>query len=635
VLRISRHRLGPRVYVLGARIHEWHLGLAILLALTVGSVFGRVHDSLPTGLAALAGFWLVAKDWRDLMPSKRDTAAWRLGLHIRPAPLRAIRRADPLPKLAALAAGLAGLVNLASAATPNIAWRHHLLLQIEPFETLRLSHAAAIPVSMLLLVTAPYLWRRRQGTLQLALVLLVALAVLDLVKGFDIEEAAASLGAAGLLWLGRRSFNVRHDPVTLRSALWRVPLLAGGSLLLCGVAVWLAAPHNASFGAIVRATADALLWQPGPLAFPDELGGLNEAVGVAGLLTLFACAWMLFRPLAAPRALPDPAVRRAAGELVRRYGADTLAYFKLRRDQHYLFGRDRRAFLGYRVENGVLLVSGDPVGPEDALSGLLQDLSVFAEVRGLRIAALNAGEHLRPLWEQLGLRALYLGDEAIVETGKFSLEGRPIRKVRQSVARLEKQGFAAELRRLEELDESELAELEAVSERWRRGALERGFTMSLDALRCDDHGDSVVVLARDSTGRIRGFLHFAPSYGRPAVSLSLMRRDRDTPNGLTEFLVARGLELLRERGVEEVSLNFSVFARQIHTPRGWLERVFGRLLLLADAFFQIERLHRFNAKFFPRWEPRYLMYERVLGLPRVGLAALWAEGQLPKLARRR
>ena len=55
-------------------------------------------------------------------------------------------------------------------------------------------------------------------------------------------------------------------------------------------------------------------------------------------------------------------MRRAARELINRHGADTLAYFKLRRDQHYLFSPDGRAFVGYRVEAGVLLVSGDPVG---------------------------------------------------------------------------------------------------------------------------------------------------------------------------------------------------------------------------------------------------------------------------------
>jgi len=630
MLRIDRHRLGPRVYVLGTRIHEWHLGVALLLGIAVGGLFDRVDDNLATGAAILAGLWLVAKDWRDLFPAHRDTAHWRLGLHVRVHPLRAVRRADPLPKLAAVTAGLAGLVNLASAVTPNIAWRNHLLLQVEPFETLKLSHAAAVPTSMLLLVTAPYLWRRRQSALRLALVLLLGLTVLDLTKGLDVEAAAGSAAAAVVLWLGRRSFCVRHDPDTLRAALRRVPLLAGGSLLLCGLAMSIAAPPDASLAAIVRATGDALLWQVGPFDFKDELGHLDEAIGFTGVLMLVWCAYLLFRPLAAPRVFPGVEVRAAARELVRRHGDDTLAYFKLRRDQHYLFSPDRRAFLGYRVEAGVLLVSSDPVGSDAALPSLLRKLSLFAEARGLRLAALGAGDRLRPLWEQLGLRAMYLGDEAVVETRSFSLEGRPIRKVRQSVTRLEKHGYVAELRQLAELADAELAELECVSRSWRQGEVERGFAMSLDELRREDHGDSLVVLGRDAGGRIRGFLHFAPSYGRPAVSLSLMRRERETPNGLMEFLVARGLELLRDRGIEEASLNFAAFARFIHAPHGLVERIVGRVLLIADALFQIERLHRFNAKFFPRWEPRYVMYERVLGLPRVGLAAMWAEGQLPK-----
>jgi lysyl-tRNA synthetase class 2 len=631
VLRIERHRLGPRVYVLGARVHEWHLGAGLLLALIVASLAHRVdRDGHVAAAALFGGVWLVAKDWRDLLPSRRDTAAWCLGLHTRPHPLRAVYRAAVLPKLAALAALLAGLVNLASAVTPNIEWRDHLLLEIAPLEALRVSHAVAVPASLLLFVTSPYLWRRRQGALRLALVVLVGLGVLDLLKGLDVEEAAASFAAAGLLWLGRGAFCVRHDPVTVRTALRRIPVIAAGGLLLCGLAVWLAAPWDTSLWSIVRQTYDSLLWQDGPIAFRDELGGVDEAVGATGLLLLLWCAYLVFRPLTAPRAFPGGETRHAARELVRRHGADTLAYFKLRHDQHYLFSPDRKAFLGYRVEAGVLLVSGDPVGPDEAIPGLLRELSAFAEARGLHIAALGVGERALPLWRQLGLGSLYLGDEAIVETASFSLEGRPIRKVRQSVTRLEKQGYRASLHELAELSHEDLAGLEDVSRRWRGGASERGFAMCLDALRRDDHGDSFVVLGRDANGRIRGFLHFAPSYGRAAVSLSLMRRDPDTPNGLTEFLVARGLEQLRERGIEEASLNFAAFARFIHDPNGPLQQLVGRGLLLADAFFQIERLYRFNAKFFPRWEPRYLLFARALGLPRVALAAMWAEGQLPK-----
>lgn len=633
LLRIERHRLGPRVYVLGARVHEWHLGVAILLGLVSAALLNHGGRGFGTLVLAASGVLLIAKDWRDLVPSKRDTAAWRLGLHAEPLPLRAVQRADPLPKLVALTAVLAGFVNLAAAVRPNIAWRDHLLLGVEPLEGLKLSHAAAVPTSLLLFVTAPYLWRRRQSAFRLALGLLGGLTALDLLKGLDVEAASGSIAAATVLWLGRGSFYVRHDPDTLRSALRRVPLLAGTVAFLCGIAVWLAAHADAGLTTIVRETGDAFLWQQGPLQFRDELAHLDEAIGVTGLFTLAWCAYLLFRPLAAPRSLPNADGRRTAGELVRSHGSDTLAYFKLRHDQHYLFSPDRRAFLGYRVEARVLLVSGDPVGPEDALPDLLRQLHGFATERGLRVAVLGSSERLLPLWQDLGLRSLYLGDEALVETARFSLEGRAIRKVRQSVTRLEKHGYRASLQRLSDLSDAELTELAEVSHGWREGRTERGFAMSLDELRREDHGDSVVVLGRDADGQIRGFLHFAPSYGRAAVSLSLMRRDHDTPNGLTEFLVARGVELLRARGVDEVSLNFAAFARFIHEPRGRAERLLGRVLLAADAVFQIERLYRFNAKFFPRWEPRYLMLERLSALPRVGLAALWAEGQLPKPGR--
>jgi len=157
----------------------------------------------------------------------------------------------------------------------------------------------------------------------------------------------------------------------------------------------------------------------------------------------------------------------------------------------------------------------------------------------------------------------------------------------------------------------------------------------MDTLEGEHQDESVVVYARDDRGVVKGFLHFVPVYGHPAMSLSFMRRDRSATNGLTEFLVVRAVELLRERGVEELSLNFAAFGRVLARPSGRVDRVLARLVSLGDRYFQIESLYRFNAKFSPRWEPRYLAYERILGLPRVGLAAMVAEGQLPRLLARR
>jgi lysyl-tRNA synthetase class 2 len=184
-----------------------------------------------------------------------------------------------------------------------------------------------------------------------------------------------------------------------------------------------------------------------------------------------------------------------------------------------------------------------------------------------------------------------------------------------------------------DLDADTARQVADVLERGREGAPERGFSMAMDTFD-GPHGDqTLVVLARDESDPerpVRGVLHFVPCYGRSTMSLSFMRRDPGTPNGLTEFMVVQAVALLRERGVEEMSLNFAAFAKWMHGPANRIERSLGKLVKLGNRYFQIESLYRFNAKFFPRWEPRFLVYEGTFGLPRASVAALWAEGQLYK-----
>ncbi len=545
------------------------------------------------------------------------------------------RLSNHVPGLAAAAAALIGLINIASALTPNMRWRGHLLLQFEPLGAMRLFHALALPAGGALLLVAPYLLRRRQRAWQAAVLLMLALGLFDLLKGLDFEETALTWGAAVVLVLSSHSFSVRHDPITLRSALWRVPVLGLVGLAGAALATWVSDGHP-SWTSVLRETGDLLRWQPGPIhferhaAFNHHFAWIPLAVHAIEVGTLLAIAYVIFRPLAAPRGLPDAGARRLAAQLVRSYGSDTLAFFKLRADEQYFFSGDRQAFVGYRIENGVLMLSGDPVGPDAAIDPLLAQLRGFADARGLKLGAVGASEAMRPRFEELGLRTLYLGDEAVIDLKRFSLEGRPIRKVRQSVTRLRKAGFDAELHDLAALDAATIGEVERVLELGRQGAPERGFSMAMDSIAGPHVDQTLVLLARDGAGSVRGVLHFVPCYGRSAVSLSFMRRDPDTPNGLTEFMVATATELLRERGLRELSLNFATFARWMHSPSRLHERVLGKVVSALNPFFQIESLYRFNAKFFPRWEPRYLVYEGTLGLLRASLAAAWAEGQLPK-----
>ena len=81
MLRLERHRLGPRIFVCGLRVHEFALGFAVLAALLAGGLADAWELSRATFAATAAGSWLVIKDWRDLFPSTRNTAAWSLLPH--------------------------------------------------------------------------------------------------------------------------------------------------------------------------------------------------------------------------------------------------------------------------------------------------------------------------------------------------------------------------------------------------------------------------------------------------------------------------------------------------------------------------------------------------------------------------
>ena len=105
------------------------------------------------------------------------------------------------------------------------------------------------------------------------------------------------------------------------------------------------------------------------------------AVALTGLLALLVSAYLLFRPLAAPRDLPEPELRRAAADLVRGHGTDTLSFFKLRADKQYLFNPERTAFVGYRDRERRARGLGRPDRRPERVDSLLRTVVVFAEER--------------------------------------------------------------------------------------------------------------------------------------------------------------------------------------------------------------------------------------------------------------
>jgi lysyl-tRNA synthetase class 2 len=236
-------------------------------------------------------------------------------------------------------------------------------------------------------------------------------------------------------------------------------------------------------------------------------------------------------------------------------------------------------------------------------------------------------------WTDLGgFSALEFGDEAILESATFSLEGRAMRNVRQAVARAVRAGTAVEIHRLGDLDAATLDELRRDSDQWRGHDVERGFSMGLGRVDAERDPASITVSAVVD-GRRSALLILVP-WGDDALSLDVMRRSDDASNGVTELMITTLMARLEELGMCRVSLNFAVFrdvVERAESPhaRPWT-RVWGGTIKGVSRWSQADSLYRFNAKFQPTWQPRYLVYRGATELPRVALSYLDAESFVPR-----
>ena len=166
---------------------------------------------------------------------------------------------------------------------------------------------------------------------------------------------------------------------------------------------------------------------------------LVAALTVTTVLILASLAWALLRPPKG-RATSTEREWREAKRLVEATRQRLPRLLRAAPRQAVLLRRGPHGLLAYRAVAGIALVSGDPVGDADAAPGLLAEFAAYCRRQAWRLAAIGVGEEMRALWERVGLKTLYVGDEAVVHPATFSLEGRAVRKLRQSVNRLGRLG---------------------------------------------------------------------------------------------------------------------------------------------------------------------------------------------------
>ena len=543
------------------------------------------------------------------------------------------RRSSRAPRVIGALAYLVGLADIVTGLRPG--WRHRLLPLTDLLPGAVAAASATTVVSGILLLLLAHALRRRKRRAWRAAVALLAFSVVAHTVKFEFVPLVLSLAMLIALIVYREEFRALGDPRTRWRAVRVFFVLAVASFVVGVLMVFMLRKHVVggppSFVVIVQEVLFDLVGLNGPLTFfPDRINDLNDFVLTAlGLMTALTTLYLALR---APEPRPEltDADEAAMRALLRR-SPDSLGYFNLRRDKSVVWSESGKAAIAYRVVSGVMLASGDPLGDPEAWPGAITSFLAEAEQHAWTPAVIGCSEQAGNIWcRETGFTALELGDEAVVDVAKFSLDGRPMRNVRQMVRRIERAGYTTEVIRAGAISEGERRRALVDADAWRGTETERGFSMALGRLVDPVDPDCVFAVARQD-GVMRAFLQFVP-WGPDGMSLDLMRRDRTADAGVNELLIVDALRFCPELGVNRVSLNFAVFRSTLERGerlgagpflRGWR-----RVLLFASRWFQIESLYRFNAKFQPTWMPRFVVYPATRDLPRIAVAALEAEAFL-------
>ncbi|WP_214413071.1 phosphatidylglycerol lysyltransferase domain-containing protein [Sphaerisporangium fuscum] len=558
-----------------------------------------------------------------------------------------------VPAAAGYAALAIGILDIIRGVVPHFRRsRVEAIASVFPGTVTTLAAAASILVGVLLVMIAHALRRRKVRAWRAVVVLLPLGALIEALHWRKSAPAVISILLFIVLIINRREFHALSDPRSRWRALWN--FLALG-LLDIAIGWVIVSIHpmtmvgDPSAGERLQHVVLGLFGMEGPVQYSLDRTSDLVYYSLAGLgaLTAITTLYLLLRP-ERPVAALSPDDEQRLRELLARHGSlDSLGYFALRRDKSVIFSPSGKAAIAYRVVAGVMLASGDPIGDIEAWPGAIKRFMEEAGRHAWVPAVIGCGETGGEVWtREAGLSALEIGDEAIVEVADFTLEGRAMRNVRQMVKRTERAGYTCLVRRVGDLTDEEKDQIRRAADFWRGTETERGFSMALGRFGDPADDECVVVTAHKASedgqdlpgDDIRAVLNFVP-WGKNGMSLDLMRRDRGADPGLNELLIVKALQAAPSLGVTRVSLNFAMFrsalARGERLGAGPVLRAWRGILVFLSRWFQIESLYKFNAKFRPFWEPRFLVYPTARDLPRIGVSALQAEAFLtvgmPKL----
>ncbi|WP_332770108.1 bifunctional lysylphosphatidylglycerol flippase/synthetase MprF [Phenylobacterium sp.] len=528
------------------------------------------------------------------------------------------------PITAAALSLTAGVMLLASGATPSIPDRFVALYKVTPVVLIEVSHFLSSIVGLMLVLLAFGLKARLDAAWAAAVAALLIAAPLALLKAFAWEEAATLAVMATVLIPLHGAFprkarlsSMEVTPGWLFSAF---AVVAGAGLL----GLW--SFQHADYG-------DMPFWKV--MADADAARAARAWAGAAVLLFAFGI-WRLIASAATPKVVgeSDPELARVRAILAKAEEAEPGANLALLGDKRFIFSATGESFLMFGARGRSWIALGAPVGHPDERMELFWRFRELADAHAARPGFYGLDAEDLPDIVELGFSISKVGESAAVTLDSFTIEGTKRGNLRRAWRQACEAGASFEVvppRGVWEI----MPQLQAISDAWLVHHAGGDKSFSMGGFYPNYVAEFPVGVVRFE-GRIVAFATLWVTADKTSFSMDLMRYVEDGPKRIMDYLFVELIEWGRSQGYQAIDFGMAPLSGLDDRPLApVLSRVGALIFERGEEIYNFQGVRSYKGKYDPVWRPRYIAAPNKWAIPLI-LAdmGLLTSGGMASLAKR-
>lgn len=505
-----------------------------------------------------------------------------------------------------------GIVNIISAITPPINTRMHWLHNYVPLSSIHATNLLVLFAGLALLVTAAFLIRGMRNAWTFAVALAVISIVGNLAKALDYEESILSVITLLTLLFTADQYRRRSSNKWMRTGIQSSAIVFGSVLFFGFISFYFIDKRHFNIDFTWRQslmyTFRMFVLVDDPELHPVTRFGheFTMLIRFLGFFTWGFFFFTLMRPFRQQHA-PSESNRKKARLLLEQYGQSPIDYFKTYKDKLIFFSDLYDAFIAYRIAGGFAIVLEEPVCSEEHKVDVLREFDQECKKMGLKTAFYRVDENGIPWFNQLSKQKLMIGQEAIIEVDKFSLEGKERKSLRNGLNALQKKGYTIALHTAPH-PLSFVKDLKKVSDEWLNVYDVEEVVFSQGMFDEEELRKQDIIAVQDENGAIKAFLNIIPDYAGEDCTYDLIRKTEDAPGAAMDALIVRLVEYAKEHRKQYVNLGLAPMTG-ITAPDNTAERIIRLASERIKRFQHYKGLREFKEKYANIWENKYLVYE--------------------------